>query len=98
VASYYGRRFAGRLTASGSRFNPAHLTAAHRTLPLGTVVKVTNLRNALSVVVEITDRGPYKYGRVIDLSTRAAREIGFIHHGLTQVRIEVLPISNQNGS
>jgi rare lipoprotein A len=72
-------------TASGERMNPAALTAAHRTLPFGTWLKVTNQRNGKSVVVRINDRGPFTRGRVIDLSKAAARELGFISSGHTKI-------------
>jgi rare lipoprotein A len=90
VASWYGGSFAGRRTANGETFNPGGLTAAHRTLPFGTRVKVTNLRNGRSVVVRINDRGPHSGGRVIDLSAGAARIIGVLQSGLAPVLIEVL--------
>jgi rare lipoprotein A len=86
-ASYYGAGFAGRRTASGERFNPAALTAAHRTLPFGTRVKVTNPNNGRSVVVRINDRGPYHHARVIDLSHEAARQIGLVQQGHGQVEL-----------
>jgi len=89
-ASYYGARFAGRLTANGERFNPNRLTAAHRTLPFGSKVKVTNRRNGKSVVVRINDRGPYAKGRVIDLSKAAARRIGLVHQGHGPVELALL--------
>src|SRR6187401_3284600 len=76
VASYYGKELAGRRTASGERFNPGAMTAAHRTLRFGTRVRVTNSRNGRSVVVRINDRGPFVKGRSIDLSSGAARAIG----------------------
>ena len=75
MASYYGRELAGNRTASGERFDPAQLTAAHRTLPFGSLVRVTNTANGDSVVVRINDRGPFSHGRVIDVSHAAAREI-----------------------
>jgi rare lipoprotein A len=90
IASFYGREFAGRPTATGERFNPEAMTAAHRSLPFGTRVRVTNTRNGRSVVVRINDRGPFIRGRVIDLSTGAARAIGMINSGVAPVRIEVL--------
>ena len=90
TASWYGPGFHGRRTANGERFNQNALTAAHRTLPFGTRVRVTNLRNNRSVVVRINDRGPYSGGRIIDLSAAAAREIGMINSGVARVRIEVL--------
>ena len=90
IASFYGRGFAGRPTATGEIFNPEAMTAAHRSLPFGTRVRVTNTRNGRSVVVRINDRGPFIRGRVIDISTGAARAIGMINSGLAPVKIEVL--------
>lgn len=90
TASFYGARFAGRKTASGERFNPAQLTAAHRTLPFGSKVKVTNKRNGRSVVVRINDRGPFSKGRVIDLSKAAAQEIGLVNAGHGPVELALL--------
>ena len=89
-ASYYARRFHGRRTASGTVYDENELTAAHRTLPFGTAVRVTNLSNQRSVVVTITDRGPFVRHRVIDLSRRAAQKLGFIRKGITKVRLELL--------
>ena len=88
IASYYGREFAGRPTASGEKFNPSGMTAAHRTLPLGTRVEVTHAHNGRSVVVRINDRGPFIKGRSIDLSAGAARAIGL--GGLGRVHLDVL--------
>jgi rare lipoprotein A len=88
IASYYGQAFAGRPTASGERFNPSAMTAAHRTLPFGTRVRVTNARTGRSVVVRINDRGPHVKGRAIDLSSGAATAIGM--GGTAHVRIEVV--------
>lgn len=87
-ASWYGPRFHGRKTASGEIFNQHELTAAHRSLPFGTKVRVTNLRNGKSVVVRINDRGPYAHGRVIDVSKAAAKHLGMLDSGLAQVRLE----------
>jgi rare lipoprotein A len=87
-ASWYGEGLKGRKTASGERFDPEDLTAAHRTLPFGTVVRVTNLRNSRSVSVRITNRGPFVRGRIIDLSPAAARELGMVTSGVARVRIE----------
>lgn len=89
-ASYYGRRFAGNLTASGERFDPSELTAAHRTLPFGTRVLVTNLDNGRHVTVRINDRGPFVASRIIDLSRRAARRLGMLQAGIAEVRLQVL--------
>ncbi|PLZ89666.1 hypothetical protein CEN44_12545 [Fischerella muscicola CCMEE 5323] len=90
IASYYGHDFSGNKTATGERFNPNGMTAAHRSLPFGTRVRVTNTRNGRSVVVRINDRGPYIRGRVIDLSLGAARILGMMGSGIAPVRIEVL--------
>jgi len=89
-ASYYGRYFHGRKTASGERFDMHKLTAAHRKFALGTIVKVTNLDNGKYVVVVINDRGPYVKGRSIDLSRGAAKKIGMIRKGVVRVKIEKL--------
>ena len=89
-ASWYGSQFANRPTASGALFDPEKLTAAHRKLPLGTKVVVTNLHNGRSVLVTINDRGPYWGNRVIDLSYRAARVLGMVQRGVARVRIEPL--------
>ncbi len=90
VASYFASRYDGHPTASGERYNERRLTAAHRTLPFGTRVRVTNAANGRSVVVTIIDRGPFKRGRVIDVSKRAASELGFVREGTARVRLEVL--------
>lgn len=89
-ASWYGRRFAGRRTASGDRFDVNAMTAAHKTLPLASYVRVTNMTNHKEVVVKINDRGPYVRGRVIDLSYAAAKLIGLQHLGTARVQIEGL--------
>lgn len=90
VASWYGDREQGRLMASGEPFNEYAMVAAHRTLPLGTEVRVTNMRNGRSVVVRIMDRGPHVAGRAIDLSKAAAERLQFTHQGLARVGIRVL--------
>jgi rare lipoprotein A len=87
-ASWYGPNFVGRPTASGETFDPRMLTAAHRTLPFGTRVRVTHLDNGRSVTVRINDRGPFAHGRIIDLSRAAAEAIGLIEQGLGRVRLE----------
>ena len=89
-ASFYGPESRNRRTANGERFDPGQLTAAHRTLPFGTRVKVTNLDNDRHVIVRINDRGPYARGRVLDLSRAAARKLGFEREGVAYVRLEVL--------
>jgi rare lipoprotein A len=90
MASWYGPGFHGRRTASGETFNSSSLTAAHRYLPFGTKVRVTNLRNGRSVVVRINDRGPFSGGRLIDLSRGAAAIIGVFQSGVAPVVLEVL--------
>ena len=90
LASYYHGAFHGRRTASGETFNRHALTAAHKTLPFGTLVRVINLRNERSVVLRVNDRGPLKKNRVIDVTPRAARELGFLAHGMTRVKLEVV--------
>lgn len=89
-ASFYHGRFHGRLTANGERYDQEALTAAHRTLPFGTVVEVTNLENGKSIVLRVNDRGPFVQGRVIDVSRRAARELGFLRAGVVDAEVEVL--------
>lgn len=90
VASYYGRQFNGRRTASGERFDMNQLTAAHRTLPFGTMVQVTNPANGRSVTVRINDRGPFHGGRLIDLSRSAAEQIGIIQRGHGTVELALV--------
>ena len=90
IASWYGQEHAGRPTASGAAFDPAHLTAAHRKLPLGTRVRVTHVASGRSVVVTINDRGPYVRGRIIDLSHEAAEQLGMVDKGLAKVRLDLM--------
>lgn len=90
TASWYGPRFAGRPTASGERFNPSELTAAHRTLPFGSLVRVTSERTGKSIVVRINDRGPFHGNRVIDLSEAAAEAIGLKRAGKGRVSLTLL--------
>ena len=87
-ASYYAKKFSGRKTASGERLHHDSLTCAHRTYPFGTQLKVTNPANGKTVIVRVTDRGPYVRGRIIDLSVRAARELGIIAQGIATVVVE----------
>ena len=89
MASWYGPGFNGRRSANGERYNQNNLTAAHRSLPFGTKVKVTNVRTGRSVVVRITDRGPHVRGRIIDLSAAAARIVGVMQSGVAPVQLEV---------
>jgi rare lipoprotein A len=91
LASWYGRHWRGRPTASGALFDDRQLTAAHRHLPLRTKARVTNLENGRSVEVTVNDRGPYVKGRVIDLSKRAAEALAMTEQGVAWVRIDVLP-------
>ena len=90
AASWYGGQFHGRKTANGERFNMNELTAAHRSLPFGTKVRVTNQKNGKSVVVRINDRGPFAGGRIIDLSRGAASAVGMLGAGVAPVKLEVL--------
>lgn len=87
VASWYGKPYHGRRTASGEIYNMNQLTAAHPTLPFGTRVAVTNLENGRTVIVTINDRGPFKPNRVIDVSRKAAGQLGFLGQGLARVRV-----------
>lgn len=90
TASYYSHRFNGRRTASGQRFDPASDTIAHRTLPFGTLVRVTNLQNGLSTTGTVQDRGPWTRGRIADVSPRIARQIDMIRSGVA--RVEIVPV------
>ena len=89
-ASWYGKAHQGKRTASGERFDMHALTAAHRTLPFGTIVRVTDLRSGKSVNVRINDRGPFHHDRIIDLSYEAARKLGFVGRGTTRVEVVVV--------
>src|SRR5277367_4830658 len=89
TASWYGQQFQGRKTASGEPYDMRDLTAAHPSLPLGTFVKVTNLRNGKAVVVRVNDRGPFVDDRIIDVSYNAARALGFKERGLQRVRLDL---------
>jgi len=90
MASYYGDELAGNRTASGERFDPGKLTGAHRSLPFGSMVRVTNVSNGDSVVVRINDRGPFSRRRVIDISHAAARQIGMHRSGTARVKLALL--------
>lgn len=91
LASWYGSAFQGKTTASGEEFDMNDMTAAHRSLPLGTLLRVTNLRNHRDVIVRVNDRGPVPEDRIIDLSYAAAQRLSFENQGLTHVKLEVLP-------
>jgi rare lipoprotein A len=101
LASFYGPGFHGEETASGETFDQREMVAAHRSLPLGSVVRVTNLENNRRVVVRIIDRGPYgrnfRKGTIIDVSKGAARRLGFVTDGLVRVRVEVLRFGDESG-
>ncbi|MCX7929738.1 MAG: septal ring lytic transglycosylase RlpA family protein [Chlorobi bacterium] len=92
MASYYHDEFHGRRTASGEIFQQHHLTAAHQTLPLGTLVRVVNLKNGRSVVVRINDRGPFVGGRILDVSRAAAEKLGMLADGLANVEMIILDL------
>lgn len=94
VASWYGSQWQGLPTASGQPFNMNAMTCAHRNLPLGTKIKVTNLLNARSLILKVTDRGPAVASRVVDVSMGAAKRLGFLRAGLTPVRIQVVSYPN----
>ncbi len=90
MASWYGKPYHGRRTASGQIYNMYRMTAAHPTLPFGTRVAVTNLENGRTVIVTINDRGPFKRNRVLDLSRKAASELGFLNQGVTRIGMHVI--------
>ncbi|OIN27978.1 septal ring lytic transglycosylase RlpA family protein [Vibrio barjaei] len=93
-ASWYGNKYHGRRTASGERYNMRAYTAAHKTLPFGTIVRVTNTANGKTVDVKINDRGPFVKGRIIDLSRKSFEQIGEISKGIAPVKIEIIDDSN----
>ena len=94
IASYYGKKFNKKLTANGETFNMYKVSAAHKTYPLGTKVKVTNLENGKSIKLFINDRGPFAKGRILDLSYKAARKLDFVNQGTTKVRIDVIRLGD----
>lgn len=94
MASWYGREHQGKPTANGERFDAARISAAHTTLPLPSIVEVTNLENGRRIQVRVNDRGPFARGRIIDLSQAAARELGFEGKGVTKVRVRYLGASD----
>jgi len=97
-ASYYADKFEGRPTASGEKYRHSKLTAAHKTLPFGTMIKVTNMGNNKSVTVKVNDRGPYAKGRIVDLSKSAAQALGFVNQGLANVTIKVVDAGDGKSS
>ena len=94
IASYYGSKFHKKRTANGEIFNMYKISAAHKTYPLGTKVKVTNLENGKSIKLIINDRGPFAKSRILDLSYKAAQKLGFVNQGTTKVRIEVIRLGD----
>jgi len=94
ISSYYGTDFHGKLTANGEVYDMYGLNAAHKTLPLNTIVRVTNLSNNKSLILRINDRGPYVKGRILDCSYGAAKKLGFIAQGTTKVRIELIEVGD----
>lgn len=90
LGSYYADKFNGRATASGSTYRPGQMTAAHNTLPFGTLIRVTNTRNGRSVDVTVTDRGPHTKGYIVDVSRRAAVQLGIIEAGVVPVQVTVI--------
>ena len=90
ISSYYGKDFHGKLTANGEVYDMYGLTAAHKTLPLNSIVRVTNLTNNKTLILRVNDRGPFVKGRILDCSFGAAKKLGFIESGTTQVQIEVI--------
>jgi rare lipoprotein A len=96
-ASWYGRRFQGMRTTSGERFNRHQYTCAHKTLPFGTRLRVTNLANGATVVVRVTDRGPFRHERILDLAEVAARPLGIVDAGAATVVAEVVPVATPLG-
>ena len=88
--SYYADKFAGRPTASGVPYRPGQMTAAHNTLPFGTLIQVTNVRNGRSVKVTVNDRGPHVKGRIVDVSKKAARQLDIVEAGVVPVQLKVL--------
>jgi rare lipoprotein A len=91
IASWYGKKFNGKRTASGERFDMHAMTCAHKTLPFGTKLRVTNPDNNKSVIVTVNDRGPFIHGRQLDLSYGAAKKIGIVRQGVERVKIEHVP-------
>ncbi len=94
VSSFYGPDFHGKLTANGETYDMYGVTAAHKTLPLNTIVKVTNLANGKSLILRINDRGPYVAGRILDCSYGAAKKLGFVTQGTTKVRVVIIEVGD----
>jgi len=98
IASYYHDSLHGNRTASGQVYDKSRMSAAHKTLPLGSKVRVTDMRTGKAITVRVNDRGPFVKGRIIDLSRRAARELGMIQRGVTKVKMEVVSVPGRRGS
>jgi rare lipoprotein A len=98
IASYYHDSLHGNKTASGQIYNKNKMSAAHKSLPLGSKVRVTDVRTGKSIVVKVNDRGPFVKGRIIDLSRRAAAELGLLKKGVTPVKVEVLSVPGRRGA
>ena len=94
ISSYYGKEFHKKRTANGQIFNMHKVSAAHKTLPLGTRIRVTNLKNGRSLTMTIIDRGPFVKGRILDVSYKAAKKLNFVNEGTTKVRIDVLRLGS----
>ncbi|RJQ60825.1 MAG: septal ring lytic transglycosylase RlpA family protein [Stygiobacter sp.] len=94
TASWYGPRFHGKITANGEIYNQMALTAAHKSLPFGTLLQITNLRNGKSIIVRINDRGPYIDGRDLDLSKGTAKTLGILHRGIVRVKVQEIVINS----
>ncbi len=94
ISSFYGPDFHGKLTANGEVYDMYGRTAAHKTLPLNTIIRVTNLANNANIIVRVNDRGPYVAGRILDLSYGAAKKLGFVAQGTTRVKIEIIELGD----
>jgi rare lipoprotein A len=98
IASYYHDSLHGNKTASGQVYDKTRMSAAHKSLPLGTKVRVTDVGSGKSIIVRVNDRGPFVKGRIIDLSRKAAQELGMIRRGVSRVRVEVLSVPGRSGA
>ncbi len=94
ISSFYGPDFHGKLTANGEVYDMYGRTAAHKTMPLNTIIRVTNLANGANTIVRVNDRGPYVAGRILDLSYGAAKKLGFVAQGTTRVKIEIIELGD----
>ncbi len=94
ISSFYGPDFHGKLTANGEVYDMYGRTAAHKTMPLNTIIRVTNLANGAATIVRVNDRGPYVAGRILDLSYGAAKKLGFVAQGTTRVKIEIIELGD----